>query len=81
MAQHVGMRSTRGQALARLLTEPGSLGFDMKLNLAVVVGLFDAKTRDKLKELNTLRNKCSHRWLLNVPARRKKRQKGPDSLC
>lgn len=49
----------------------------MKLNLAVVVGLFDAKTRDKLKELNTLRNKCSHRWLLNVPARHKKRQKGP----
>ena len=72
---HKKMRSKRGQALARVLTGPGSLGFDMKLNFGVVVGVITPKTRDKLKELNTLRNKCSHHWLLNVPIRKGKKPK------
>lgn len=70
------LTAARGQALARMVREPGSLGFDMKLNFAVLVGVFDENGRAKMKELNGLRNKCSHNWLLNVPVKRKKKQKG-----
>ncbi len=70
---HKKMRSKRGEALACMLTGPGSLGFDMKLNFAVVVGVMSPKARAKLKELNTLRNKCSHNWLLNVAIRKGKK--------
>lgn len=70
------LRATKGKALARMLKGGGSLGFEMKLNFAVVAELLDKKTKEQLGELNTLRNKCSHNWLLNVPASRKKRR-GP----
>ena len=70
------LNSTKGRALARMLTGGGSLGFEMKLNFAAVAELLDKRTKEQLRELNTLRNKCSHNWLLNVPARRKKRR-GP----
>lgn len=70
-------RTKRGQALERMLTGSGSLGFDMKLNFAVVIGLINSKTRDKLRELNTIRNKCSHNWILNVAVRRGKKTKQP----
>ena len=73
-------RTNRGRALERMLVGGGSLGFDMKLNLAVVVGLFNSSTRDKLKELNAIRNKCSHNWLLNVAVRRGKNPKGTRPL-
>jgi hypothetical protein len=43
-----------------MLSDHGSLGFDMKLNLAVALGVINAPTREHLMELNTLRNKCSH---------------------
>ncbi len=49
------------------------MGFEMKLNLAFVMGLLNAKTRERLSELNTIRNKCSHNWLLNAPVRRGRR--------
>jgi hypothetical protein len=71
------MRSKRAQALARMLTGPASLGFDTKLNFAIVVGVISPKARDKLRELNTLRNKCSHHWLLNVAVRRGKKTRQP----
>lgn len=67
------MRSVRGKALQKMLVESGSLGFAMKLNFAVALGLMTTTTRDKLLILNTLRNKCSHNWLLNVKQRRGKR--------
>lgn len=62
-----------GRALLKMLIGAGSLGFDMKLNLAVALRLITAKTQARLAELNTLRNKCSHNWLLRVPVRRKRR--------
>lgn len=76
------MRSVRGRALQKMLAESGSLGFAMKLNFAVALGLMTTAIRDKLLELNTLRNKCSHNWLLNVKQRRGKRpdQKKPPLL-
>ena len=64
-----------GLALRRVLSGSGSIGFDMKLNLAVALRLINSSTQKKLVELNQLRNKCSHNWLLNTPVRRGKRPK------
>jgi hypothetical protein len=71
-----------GQALQKLLFGGGSLGFEMKLNLARALKLISTQTRDRLAVLNTLRNKCSHNWLLKGPVRRGKRpaQKKPPLL-
>lgn len=76
------MRSKTGQALLSMLTGPRSIGFEMKLNFAFVLGLLNSKTKDRLTELNTLRNRCSHNWLLKAPLRRGKspRQKKPPLL-
>src|SRR5262249_38207601 len=67
------MRSSRGRALRRLLYGGGSIGFSMKLNVAVAINLLNAATSERLTELNTLRNKCSHNWLLKGPIRRGRR--------
>ncbi len=71
-----------GQALQKMLFGGGGLGFEMKLNLARALGLVSTKTKDRLAVLNTLRNKCSHNWLLKKPVRRGKRpvQKKPPLL-
>jgi hypothetical protein len=76
------MRSKRGRALRRMLYSAGNVGFEMKLNLAVPIRLLDPRTRDRLAELNTLRNKCSHNWLLKGPITRGRRpvQKKPPLL-
>jgi hypothetical protein len=66
-------RSNAATALHKLLSGAGSIGFDMKLNLALSIGLIDGPTREKLAELNTLRNKCSHNWILNAKIRRGRR--------
>ena len=73
-----GKRSSKlagggGRALRRMLHGAGSIGFDMKLNLPSAIGLLNGKTRDQFAELNTLRNKCSHNWLLKKPVRRGRR--------
>ena len=69
------MRTKSGQALRKMLFGAGSIGFDMKLNFAVALGLLNARTKGSLMTLNTLRNKCSHNWLLKMPERRGKRPK------
>jgi hypothetical protein len=58
-----------------MLFGAGSIGFDMKLNFALALGLIDAKTKAKLMELNTLGNKCSHNWPLKATVRHGKRPK------
>jgi hypothetical protein len=68
-------RSKSAQALRRMLWGGGSIGFDMKLNFAVALRLINGPTQKKLAELNRLRNKCSHNWLLKVPVRRGRRPK------
>jgi hypothetical protein len=45
----------------------------MKLNLALALGLLNTTTVKRLTLLNTLRNKCSHNWLLKLPQRRGRR--------
>jgi hypothetical protein len=67
--------SVAGKALRKMLFGAGSIGFDMKLNLAVALRVLDAPTKTKLMELNSLRNKCSHNWLLKIPVRHGKRPK------
>ena len=69
------MRSHGAHALRKMLLGASSMGFDMKLNLALTLRLITAKTKDKLMLLNTMRNKCSHNWLLKAPVRRGKRPK------
>ena len=66
-------RNRSARALRQLLFGAGSLGFDMKLNLAMALRLINFKTQKQLMELNTLRNKCSHNWLLKMPMRRGRR--------
>jgi hypothetical protein len=68
-------RSKRSRALHKLLIGAGSVGFDAKLNLAIAIGLLNSKEEERLRELNRLRNKCSHNWLLKVPVRRGRRPK------
>lgn len=67
------LSSNSGKALRKLLLGGGSIGFDMKLNLAVALRIIRAGTKEKLAELNTVRNKCSHNWLLKAPVRRGRR--------
>lgn len=69
------MRTRAARALRKMLFGAGSLGFDMKLNFATAIGLITEKTKESLMELNTLRNKCSHNWLLRMSVRRGKRPK------
>jgi hypothetical protein len=68
-------RTKSARALRKMLFGAGSLGFDMKLNFAVALKILNSQTKDRLMELNTLRNRCSHNWLLNVPVRYGKRPK------
>lgn len=67
------MRSKSARALRNMLVGSRSLGFEMKLNFAAALGLLNGKTKNRLAELNTLRNKCSHNWILKVPMRQGKR--------
>ena len=69
------MRSKSARALRKMLVGAESIGFNTKLNFAVALRLLDAKSKAKLMELNTLRNKCSHNWILNAPVRRGRRPK------
>ena len=66
------MRCKPAMALLCMLRGPSSIGFEMKLNFAFVLGLLNSKTKGTLIELNTLRNRCSHNWLLKAPQRRGK---------
>jgi uncharacterized protein with von Willebrand factor type A (vWA) domain len=67
------MPTRSGKALRRLLTTADGLGFDQKLELAVALRVVSDKRRRRLAILNTLRNRCSHFWLLKVPVRRGRR--------
>jgi hypothetical protein len=69
------LSSEKGKAFRRMLYDRESLGFDTKLNFAVGLGLISPTGRKQLMELNTMRNKCSHNWILNRAVRRGKRPK------
>lgn len=67
------MPSPRGKALRKLLMSAEGLGFDQKLELAVSLRVVSDKRRKRLAMLNTLRNRCSHFWLLKIPVRKGRR--------
>jgi hypothetical protein len=67
------MSSPRGKALRKMMMSAEGLGFDQKLDLAVALHIINEKRRKRLGVLNTLRNKCSHHWLLKAPVRRGRR--------
>jgi len=69
------MRSKTAKALLSMLAGPRSIGFEMKLNLAFVLGILNSKVQSRLVELNSLRNRCSHNWILKAPLRRGKAPK------
>ena len=46
------------------------IGFAKKLSLARLTGFVGGATYSKLRDLNKLRNRCSHNWLLNIVIRR-----------
>jgi hypothetical protein len=74
------MPTPRGKALRKLLMSAEGLGFDQKLDLAVALRIVSDKRRKRLAILNTLRNRCSHFWLLKVKVRKGRRprqQKSP----
>ncbi len=75
-------RSLSARALRKMLVGAGSLGFEMKLNFALALRVINNKTKERLAILNTVRNKCSHNWVLKVPVRYGKRpaQKKPPLL-
>jgi hypothetical protein len=75
-------RTVPARALRKLLSGAGGLGFERKLSLAVVLGLITPKIQRRLEDLNHLRNRCSHNWLLRTPLRRgrKPKEKKPPLL-
>ncbi len=66
-------RSHSARALRSILVGGGSIGFDRKIALAHALRIITRKTRDRLQILNTLRNKCSHNWVLKIPVRQGRR--------
>lgn len=63
-------RGRAAQALRRVMSGGGAIGFETKLGLAVALGLIRRRTESRLVQLNRLRNKCSHNWLLKAHVRR-----------
>ena len=67
------MRGKKAASLRNILYGARGMGFEAKLNFAVALGMLNSKARARLIELNTLRNRCSHNWLLKAPVRRGRR--------
>jgi hypothetical protein len=67
------MRTRHGKALRKLLKTAEGLGFEQKLEMAVALKVVSDKRRKRLAILNSLRNRCSHFWLLKVPVRKGRR--------
>lgn len=74
------LRGKRAKELDELLVGPRALGFEAKIRLARIIGLITKRQAEKLGQLNKLRNKCSHHWLLNVNKRKKRVQKAAPLL-
>jgi hypothetical protein len=71
------IRSPSGHALRDLLEDEHSIGFRHKLLLARSMDLITRNEFADLAELNTVRNRCSHTWLLNKVTRRKLKPSKP----
>jgi hypothetical protein len=65
------IRSPIGHTIRDLLQDDRPIGFRHKLMLARSFNLITKKEFADLTELNTVRNRCSHTWLLDKVTRRK----------
>jgi hypothetical protein len=65
------IRSPIGQTIRDLLQDDRPLGFRHKLMLARSMNLITGKQFADLAELNSVRNRCSHNWILSKVTRRK----------
>lgn len=70
---HAKSRSVAARALDDLLEGPRAIRFARKCNLLRALGDLRRPDYDKLLELDALRNKCSHNWLLNSRLRKGKK--------
>lgn len=77
----LGVNPTEGRSISRLkpiassslqsiLEGERALRFPQKVELLRALGLIDRRFHKKLKELNRVRNACSHNWELNTLIRR-----------
>ena len=69
--------SPAGHALRDLLEDERSIGFYQKLTLARALDLVTTSQFKDLLELNSVRNRSSHNWLLDRVARRKIKRSEP----
>jgi hypothetical protein len=70
-------RGSRTKNVDELMQGGRAMGFDAKVTLSLSLGLLNKTQATKLRELNSMRNKCSHNWLLRANVRRKKLPKAP----
>lgn len=63
-------RRQASRFLDTVLSGGRSIRFDAKIRLMVGLGMINRPMYNKLVELNEIRNKCSHHWLLNAPIRK-----------
>ncbi len=63
--------------LRDLLEDEHPIGFRHKVMLARGLGLIAPKEYDDLSDLNTMRNRCSHKWHLGKIIRRKLKPSKP----
>ena len=70
-------RGARSKAVFELLKGGRAIGFDAKIRLLRALGLLRQPTIARLVELNKLRNRCSHNWLLKAHVRRGVKRRAP----
>lgn len=70
-------RRRASRNIGELLEGYYSVGFAAKLKLMLGLGMLRMPEYKKLVELNEIRNKCSHNWLLNVRVRKKTHPRAP----
>jgi hypothetical protein len=68
--RHGRWRRVASRAVGELLNGGRAIGFDNKVRLLLGLGLIRRPLHRQLTELNQLRNRCGHNWLLNAVVRR-----------
>jgi hypothetical protein len=71
-------RGSKKRGVARELDEPlesGRLGFEAKIKLARVLRVVTKEQCSRLNLLRSLRNKCAHKWTLDIVRKRGKKTK------
>ena len=62
------------------LLSSGRMGFESKIKLARILRIVTKEQSSRLDALRTLRNRCAHRWVLNVIRKRGNKNRGTKRL-